>query len=118
MVGPEPVSGTCSMTIKTIFSAASIAVLLSAGSAFAQSAEPAAQPSKPADAAVKKAKPAKAAKAKAPAKPRSAASLECSKHADEKKLKGKERRKFRSACLKAAKKADTIIVPPLPVKKS
>jgi poly-gamma-glutamate capsule biosynthesis protein CapA/YwtB (metallophosphatase superfamily) len=108
------------MTIKTILSAASIAVLLSAGSAFAQSAEPAAQPSKQAAVAVKKAKPVKAAKA--PAKPRSAASLECSKHADEKKLKGKERRKFRSACLKAAKKAakkaDTIIVPPLPVKKS
>ncbi len=104
------------MTIKTILSAASIAVLLSAGSAFAQSAEPAAQPSKPAAVAVKKAKPVKAAKA--PAKPRSAASLECSKHADEKKLKGKERRKFRSACLKAAKKANTNIMPPLPVKKS
>jgi hypothetical protein len=45
--------------------------------------------------------------AKAPAekkaeKPRTAASLECSKEADAKGLKGKERRKFRSACKKAA----------------
>ena len=45
--------------------------------------------------------------AKAPAekkaeKPRTAASLECSKEADAKGLHGKERRKFRSACKKAA----------------
>lgn len=45
--------------------------------------------------------------AKAPAerkaqKPRTAASLECSKEADAKGLHGKERKKFRSACKKAA----------------
>jgi len=45
--------------------------------------------------------------AKAPAekkaeKPRTAASLECSKEADAKGLKGKERRKFRSECKKTA----------------
>ena len=45
--------------------------------------------------------------AKAPAekkaeKPRTAASLECSKEADAKGLHGKERKKFRSECRKAA----------------
>ena len=45
--------------------------------------------------------------AKAPAekkaeKPRTAASLECSKEADAKGLHGKERRKFRSECKKTA----------------
>ena len=45
--------------------------------------------------------------AKAPAekkaeKPRTAASLECSKEADAKGLHGKERKKFRSECKKAA----------------
>jgi hypothetical protein len=35
-------------------------------------------------------------------KPRTAASLECSKEADAKGLKGKERKKFRSECKKAA----------------
>ena len=43
-------------------------------------------------------------KEKAPAKPRSAASLECSKQADEKGLHGKERKKYRSKCLKDMKK--------------
>jgi anti-sigma28 factor (negative regulator of flagellin synthesis) len=37
------------------------------------------------------------------AKPRTAESLECSKEADEKGLKGKERKKFRAECIKAAK---------------
>jgi hypothetical protein len=35
-------------------------------------------------------------------KPRSAASLECSKEADAKGLHGKERKKFRAECKKAA----------------
>ena len=35
-------------------------------------------------------------------KPRTAASLECSKEADAKGLHGKERKKFRSECKKAA----------------
>jgi hypothetical protein len=43
-------------------------------------------------------------KDKAPAKPRSAASLECSKQADEQGLHGKARKKFRSKCLKGMKK--------------
>ena len=49
---------------------------------------------------------APAAKSDAPmaktAKPRTAESLECSKEADAKGLHGKERKKFRSECKKAA----------------
>ena len=64
------------------------ASLLFAGAAFAQtSTAPAAAPA----AAEKKAE-----------KPRTAASLECSKEADAKGLDGKERKKFRSECKKAA----------------
>jgi hypothetical protein len=41
-------------------------------------------------------------------KPRTAASLECSKEADAKGLHGKDRKKFRSECkAKAAKSAKT-----------
>jgi hypothetical protein len=43
--------------------------------------------------------------AQAPAKARSAASIECSKQADAKGLHGKVRKKFRSKCLKDMKKA-------------
>jgi hypothetical protein len=42
------------------------------------------------------------AQTKAPA--RTAASMECSRQADEKGLHGKARKHFRSKCLKAAKK--------------
>jgi psiF repeat len=45
---------------------------------------------------------APAASDKKMAKPRTAASLECSKEADAKGLKGKERKKFRAECKKAA----------------
>jgi len=38
-------------------------------------------------------------------KPRSAASLQCSKDADAKSLHGKDRKKFMSDCKKAAKEA-------------
>jgi hypothetical protein len=38
---------------------------------------------------------------------RSAASLECSKQADEKKLHGKERKTFRAKCLKSMKNKAT-----------
>jgi hypothetical protein len=48
--------------------------------------------------------PAPAAPAKAE-KPRSAASIECSKEADAKGLHGKERKKFRADCKAAAKGA-------------
>jgi invasion protein IalB len=67
--------------------ATAFASMLLMGSAFAQTAAPATTPA-----------PA-ATKAE---KPRSAASLECSKEADAKGLHGKERKKFRSECKKAA----------------
>jgi hypothetical protein len=38
------------------------------------------------------------------AKPRSAASIECSKQADAKGLHGKARKKFRSACIRTSRK--------------
>ena len=44
-------------------------------------------------------------KEKAPAKPRSATSIECSKQADAKGLHGKVRKKFRSKCMRDMKKA-------------
>jgi len=73
--------------IMTSFRAAGLALaasLLLAGSALAQTPAPAATP-------------APSAKA---AKPRTAASLECSKEADAKGLHGKERKIFRSECKK------------------
>jgi hypothetical protein len=76
--------------------ATALALLLLTGSAFAQAPTPAT----PAPAAKTTAPPA-AAEKKA-AKPRTAASLECSKQADAKGLHGKERKKFRSECKKAA----------------
>jgi hypothetical protein len=83
------------MTLSSRVAATAIASLLLMGSAFAQTTAPAATPAAPAAA------PAAPA-AKAEKKPRTAASLECSKQADEKGLKGKERKKFRSECKKAA----------------
>jgi invasion protein IalB len=71
--------------------ATAFASLLLASSAFAQTAAPAAK-----------------GDAMAPAtkmeKPRTAASLECSKEADAKGLHGKERKKFRSECKKSGAK--------------
>ncbi|HXB77296.1 MAG TPA: PsiF family protein [Bradyrhizobium sp.] len=67
-------------------------LLLFASPAFAQTAAPAAK----SDSA------APAASDKKMAKPRTAASLECSKEADAKGLHGKERKKFRAECKKAA----------------
>ena len=86
------------MTISSRAVATAFASLLLMGSAFAQTPAPAT----PAPAA--KTAPAPAAEKKAE-KPRTAASLECSKEADAKGLHGKERKKFRSECKKAAKDA-------------
>ena len=77
-------------TSRTVAMAFASALLMS--SAFAQSTTPATPA--PAD---------QAAPAKKAEKPRSAASLECSKEADAKGLKGKERKKFRAECKKTAK---------------
>jgi hypothetical protein len=69
---------------------------------FAQSAQPATTPdAKAAPAAPAATTPAPASPSSS-AKPRSAASMECSKEADAKGLKGKERKKFRSECKKNA----------------
>ncbi len=83
------------MTLSSRAAATAIASLLLMGSAFAQTAAPA-----PAAPAAAPAAPA----AKMEKKPvvHTAASLECSKEADAKGLKGKERKKFRSECKKAA----------------
>ena len=72
------------MKISSRTAAAAFASFLLMGSAFAQTTAPAAK-----------------ADTKAPVV-HSAASLECSKEADAKGLHGKERKKFRSECKKAA----------------
>jgi psiF repeat len=72
------------MTLSSRAIATAFASLLLVGSAFAQTPAPAAKTD-----------------AKAPVV-HSAASLECSKEADAKGLHGKERKKFRSECKKAA----------------
>jgi hypothetical protein len=74
--------------ISSRVAAVALASLFFAGSAFAQGAAPA---------------PAATTSAKKAEKPRSAESLECSKQADTKGLHGKERKKFRSDCMKEAK---------------
>ena len=79
------------MTIASRAAAAAAISLLLAGSAFAQA------PASPAPAATPA--PAKTSKAHSPE------SLECSKQADDKGLKGKERKKFRKECMKEAKGA-------------
>jgi hypothetical protein len=86
------------MTLSSRVAAVAIASLFLIGSAFAQTTTPAT----PAPAA--KAAPAdKMAPAEKKAeKPRTAASLECSKEADTKGVHGKERKKFMSECKKAA----------------
>ena len=79
------------MTFTSRLAAVALASLLVSGTAFAQTAAPATKP----DAAA-------SAERKAP-KERSAESLECSKQADAKGLKGKERKKFRRECKKEAR---------------
>ncbi|MFB9263590.1 PsiF family protein [Bradyrhizobium erythrophlei] len=79
--------------ISTLATATALASLLAIGTAYAQTAAPAAK-----DAAPKTETAAPASKKEA--KPRTAESLECSKEADAKGLHGKERKKFRSECKK------------------
>jgi hypothetical protein len=86
--------GVFTMTIASRAAVAAVASLLLAGTAFAQTA-PAA-----------KTDDAKKSDTMAPtdkmAKPHTAESVECSKEADAKGLKGKERKKFRAECKKEA----------------
>ena len=83
------------MTISSRAAATALASLLLMSSAFAQTTAP----TTPAPAA--KAAPMAPAEKKT-AKPRTAASLECSKEADTKGVHGKERKKLMSECKKAA----------------
>jgi invasion protein IalB len=83
------------MTLSSRAVATAFASLLLMSSAFAQTTAPA--PAAPAATAAPAAKKAQ--------KPRTAASLECSKEADTKGVHGKERKKFMSDCKKAAKDA-------------
>jgi phosphate-selective porin len=85
------------MKISSRAATTAFATLLLMGSALAQGTTPAT----PAPAAKTTAAPAAPAEKKAE-KPRTSASLECSKEADAKGLHGKERKKFRSECRKAA----------------
>ena len=87
------------MTLAARLAAVALASLLATGTAFAQTAAPAAKADTKTDAAA-------TADKKAP-KERSAESLECSKQADAKGLKGKERKKFRRDCKKEAKPGTT-----------
>jgi hypothetical protein len=80
------------ITISSRAAVAAFASLMLMGSAFAQATAPAT--SAPAAKTEKKAE-----KAHTPE------SLECSKQADDKGLHGKERKKFRSECIKQAKDA-------------
>ena len=75
------------MTLSSRVAATAIVSLFLMGSAFAETPAPAAAP-------------APAAKAE---KPRSAASLECSKEADTQGIHGKKRHKFMSKCKRDAK---------------
>ena len=76
------------MTISSRAAALAVASLFLVSPAFAQTIAPAAPSAK----AEKKME-----------KPRTAASLECSKEADAKSIHGKERKKFMSECKKAGK---------------
>jgi len=89
------------MTLASRLAVIAIASLFATGTAFAQTAAPAAK--------TDTAAPAVATDKKAP-KEHSAESLECSKQADAKGLHGKERKKFRSECIKNAK-AGTLPAP-------
>ena len=79
-------------TITSRAAAAAIASLIFASAAFAQSTSTA-----PATGAAPPTAKTSSTKARSPE------SLECSKQADEKGLKGKERKKFRKECIKEAK---------------
>ena len=81
------------MTISSRAALAALVSLFLAGPALAQSAAPAAKSDTVAPADTKM------------GKQRSPESMECSKEADAKGLKGKERKKFRKECMKDAKKS-------------
>jgi psiF repeat len=92
------------MTLSSRAAATAFASLLLMSSAFAQTTTPATPAPAAKMAPAPKAAPAdKMAPAEKKAeKPRTAASMECSKEADTKGVHGKDRKKFMSECKKAA----------------
>jgi hypothetical protein len=86
------------MTFSSRAAATAVASLLLFSSAFAQTTTPAT----PAPAAKTAPAPKAAPAEKKAEKPRTAASLQCSKDADAKGVHGKERKKFMAECKKAA----------------
>src|SRR5882757_4707079 len=90
--------GTVMMTFSSRATATAVASLLLMSSALAQTTTPATPAPTAKTAPAAKATPAE----KKAEKPRTAASLQCSKDADAKGLHGKERKKFMSECKKAA----------------
>jgi glucose/arabinose dehydrogenase len=82
------------MKISSLAAATALASFLLMGGAFAQATAPAKTEAPKAD--------TKSPAEKKEAKPRTPGSIECSKEADAKGLHGKERKKFRSECKKAA----------------
>jgi ribosomal protein L12E/L44/L45/RPP1/RPP2 len=94
------------MTFTSRLAVVALASLLATGAAFAQTAAPAAKTDTKTDTKTT----AAPADKKAP-KEHSAESLECSKQADAKGLHGKERKKFRSECIKTAKGGTTAPAP-------
>ena len=87
------------MKISSLATAAAVACLLLMGAASAQTTAPAKSDATKTDATKTETKAPAEKKAE---KPRTPGSLECSKEADAKGLHGKERKKFRSECKKAA----------------
>jgi len=83
--------------ISSLITATAIASLFLMGAVSAQTAAPAKTEAPKTETTKTEAKAPAAKKAE---KPKTPGSLECSKQADEKGLKGKERKKFRSACKK------------------
>lgn len=88
------------------FSAFFISAMCFSGASFAQApatpAAPVAAPVSAAPTAAKTEQPAKAEKSKRSFSPQSAKAKACSAKADEQKLRGKERTKFRAKCKKEA----------------
>ena len=81
------------MKLSSLFAAAAVASLLVGGPALAQTTAPAAK----SDTAAAPASTEKTTRARSPE------SAACSKQADEKGLKGRERRKFRRECIRNAR---------------
>jgi hypothetical protein len=96
MVAVSSTRGTAMIRFSSCVAATAVASLLLIGSASAQTTAPTTPAAKSDTKSDTKMAPAEK-------KPRTAASLQCSKDADGKGLHGKERKKFMSECKKEAK---------------